>query len=124
MQIQDITSKAFLISVNISLPGNIKQDADITSEVLVEKGISDGAGRWVKTLYPPESFKPFQNISNEARGANSKFITLSLPWTNSGFRIIPATTYFDVSEDLRNIKQSKFLPAIEEFKNKYNDYKN
>jgi hypothetical protein len=121
-KIKDISEKAMLIQVHLATPGNIKTDKQLTTEIIDDKGMGDKSGKWLRQIYPDEALKPFANISNEARGASSQFVKMTLPWLNDGTRILPITNYFECTEMLSKIKNTKFDPAVEEFEQKYPEF--
>lgn len=99
MQIHD---KAVLVKLSIGMPGNTRKDPNITDEVKASHSLGDKAGRWMKQLYPNEALEPLSKLASESRTWHYKH---SLPWTDEGWRILPAAHHFDYTSKMRKYRQ-------------------
>ena len=52
-----LAERAILMRLSISLPGEARQDPALTSDVKREHALGSGAGKWIKSLYPPDALK-------------------------------------------------------------------
>ena len=98
MQIQD---KAMLVRLSIGLPGNGRKDKPLTAEVTAQHQLTGNAGRWVKSLYPPEAFAPITEKAGEAR---TYHYANTLPWMDDGQRILPVTHYTEFTKAMRGFR--------------------
>lgn len=103
----------------ISMPGNIRRDPKLTSDVQREKHLDSKSGRWLKQLYPDEALDPLNKLANEARQWHYGH---SLPWLDEGMRILPSTHYFDYTNQMRDFRHkfeglagSHFLARYDEW---------
>lgn len=115
---KSIAEKAILVSVSINMPGQARQNRQLTEKVKKEKDLGAESGRWLSQRFPSESLKPFNNISQEARGPNSLLFKLSLPFRD-GSRMLPMVNFQEINDNLRKIRDNKFWPAVEKFGNDY-----
>jgi hypothetical protein len=105
----NILNKAILVNLKITIPGNVRQDKTLTDEVIKDKQMENGAGKWVKQRFPDSLLSPFTKLSAEARIAHYKN---SLSWTDDGFRILPILNHFDYMGTMGKYKQ-KFEELID-----------
>jgi hypothetical protein len=98
MQIQD---KALLVKLAIGMPGNGRKDKSITAEVTQKHALAANAGRWNKTLYPPEAFTPLVEVAGAARTYHYE---VTLPWLDEGFRILPTLVYQEYTDKMRKTR--------------------
>jgi hypothetical protein len=106
-----LQESAVLARFSAGMPGEARQDKRLTDEVKTDKGLGKDAGRWVKRLYPAEALEAIRTIVGEAR---TKHYELTLPWDNSGRRILPTTTYLEYQTFMRDLHK-KFDAAREVF---------
>jgi hypothetical protein len=100
------------------MPGRARQDKVLTEDVKKDKNMGATAGRWVKTLFPKDALVKVEQIVGRAR---EKHYELTLPWDDSGFRILPTTTYLDYQREMRALRQ-EFEAAREEFNAKWDEW--
>jgi len=99
--IMQINDKALLVKLNIGMPGNGRKDKAITNEVTANHALASNAGRWNKTLYPPEAFTPITTIAGAARTFH---YDNTLPWLDDGMRILPTLNYQDYTKAMRQFR--------------------
>jgi hypothetical protein len=100
----DLASKTMLIFLSISAWSGGKLDKDSTAEIIASKGAKDGHLRVWKSLVDSESLKAVEKARGNARTYHYK---MTLPWADSGYRILPAANYL------------KYIEAMRAFKNDY-----
>lgn len=79
------------------LPGEQRQDKDLTAEVKKEKGLGERSGKWEKFLYPPQALEAIKSKQNEARQYHA---SMTLPFDN-GTGILPGALIPEYREKLR-----------------------
>jgi len=84
----DLSSKAMLAGLSISVWSAHKYDAKISREVAEKRGANESVGRYRKRLGPDEPLKKLRSIASEAR---DYYYSVTLAWANDGRRILSAT---------------------------------
>ena len=102
------------------MPGEARQDKILTEGVKAAKNLGHQAGRWVKQLYPKDALDTIKNIIGRAR---EKHHELTLPWDDSGYRILPTTTYLEYTQAMREFRK-EFEAARNEFDAKWDEWVN
>jgi hypothetical protein len=92
---------AVLARFSAGMPGEARQDKRLTAEVKTDKNLGKDAGRWVKRLYPAEALEGVRQIVGRAREKHGE---LTLPWDDSGYRILPTTTYLEYQKAMRELR--------------------
>src|SRR6185369_3013865 len=92
-----LAEKAVLASLNISQWSGRKLDRKITDEVNESHGAVADAGRYNKLLVAKVTLDPIQQIVGEAR---SYHIRMTLPWSDSGTRILPSALYLEYTKKI------------------------
>lgn len=111
----DLSTRALLISLNISQWEGRRFDREVTDQVNKENGAADNAGRYNKALIDP---KEMVGIGRVVGAARSGFINRTLPWMNDGTRIANAATYIDFTNWVRTQKDA-FQKEVEAFLVRY-----
>ena len=62
-----LAERAVLMRLSIGLPGEARQDSGLTDDVKREHALGSGAGKWIKSLFPPEALQKIKKLDNEAR---------------------------------------------------------
>ena len=115
---KNLSEKAILVSLVISSWSARKIDKKVTREVEESHDAKD-AGRYNKKLLDKKDLEELEKIAREAREFHNKN---TLPWSDSGDRLLPATNYFNYINNQRVFKQ-QFENAIETFIKRYPDLK-
>lgn len=108
----DLSSRALLISLNISQWEGRRFDREVTDQVNTQNGAAGDAGRYNKALIDP---KEMLGIGRVVSATRSGFVTRTLPWMNDGTRIANAASYIDLANWVRDqralyeIEVAKFL---------------
>lgn len=105
-----LKERAILMRLSLGLPGENRQDPGLSDEVKAEHKLGGQAGRWIKSLYPPEALAGVKKLHGEARMYHA---AITLPWDN-GIGILPAALYYEYGERMREI-QGKVEVEVEKF---------
>lgn len=95
-----LAERAVLMRLSIGCPGEQRQDPGLTGEVKAEHKLGAQAGRWVKSLYPPEALKGIKKLDNEARAYHA---AVTLPF-DQGIGILPAALIIEYGDRIRHFK--------------------
>jgi hypothetical protein len=93
-------------------------DKKITERVLNQEYAQGNAGKWSTDLFPNGALKPIAKVDGDIR---KYFLEQTLPWADSGVRLLPQSKFFDYSNELSNfdvVRQQK----IDEFFANYDDH--
>jgi len=100
-----------LCSLSISQWSASKHDRQASEEIAAHHGAQPDVGRYNKLLIPGEKLGEVRRIAGEAR---REHYFMTLPWDDSGYRVLPAAVYLEHTEKLRGHSR-KFAAAVEEF---------
>lgn len=101
-----LKERAVLMKFSAGLPGEQRQDNQLTEDVKREKSLGQRSGKWEKFLYPPEALKDIKAKQNEARQYHG---AVTLPF-DTGIGILPAPLIKDYGDRMREFKgQIEFL---------------
>ncbi len=112
-----IENRAILVSVHLTKMSGACIDKKITEQVLHQEYASGSAGKWSTDLFPNGALKPISKVDGDIR---KYFIDQTLPWADSGVRLLPQSRFMEYSNELSNfsvIRDQK----VDEFFNNY-DY--
>jgi hypothetical protein len=114
-----ITERAMLAAVHISIWTAVKHDRKVSHEVAQQHGAHEGAGRYNKQLLrEAEKLEALRSLSGQIR---QYFYKISLPWSDEGYRLLPAHFYFELTTKMREFEQA-FAQQVEEFLAVYPSY--
>ena len=114
-----ITERAMLAAIHISVWTAIKHDRKVSREVAEQHGAYVGAGRYNKQLLrEAERLESLRSLSGQIR---QYFYKITLPWSDEGYRLLPAHFYFELTTKMREFEQS-FAQQVEEFLAVYPSY--
>src|SRR5215475_7553907 len=82
-----LSSRAMLCSLSISQWSASKHDRQASEEIAAHHGAQPDVGRYNKLLIPREKLAEVRKIAGEAR---REHYFMTLPWDDSGFRVLPA----------------------------------
>jgi len=116
-----ISTQAMLASPSIRTWSARRYDATATATVAKEHHNEKDMGRYNKCLIDvkADSFVRISKIANEVR---TWIYEHSLPWTQTGARILPAAMYLDFNSEVLKYRR-KFDDAVETFLDEYDDLK-
>lgn len=112
----NIGSAALLVEVNISSWSARKLDKKVTEEVNQNKGASRSASRTNKNLLADD--EKLEAINKFAANFRNWLYAETLPWSNSGLRLIPTAKFFSFKQTIDKYK-SEFEQLVSEFVTEY-----
>jgi len=111
-----IASSAVLIDLNISLWTARKLDKNVSKEIDIEKGTTTKAGNYNKhILAGTEQLENITKLSGEIREWHTR---MTLPWSDTGTRLLPMTNFFDYKQRLSEY-EAEFRARVNTFVNEY-----
>ena len=114
-----ITEKAMLAAVHISIWTAVKHDRKVSRDVADQHGAHQGAGRYNKQLLRgADKLEELRTLAGQIR---QYFYKITLPWSDEGFRLLPANFYFDLMARMREFEAS-FEQGVESFLGVYPQY--
>lgn len=113
-----IDTRAYLVSLNISMCTFRKFDKALSLEVTSAHAADTDMARVNKRLLPKGCLDEFTKLSGRARNCVYKY---TLPWYDNGQRILPVANQFKLGQELQAI-QYDWDNAVDEFEQKYPRY--
>jgi hypothetical protein len=99
----DVT--CMLASLHIRSWGAEIKDRKISQDVADQHSTANNVGRYVKKLVAREAIQQIQRIASAARAA---YYFNTLPWTNDGARILPASMWMEYTAKMSQYKTAYF----------------
>lgn len=112
-----IKEKAILVSCKISMWSGLKSDSEASEKLSTLTGAKSGSSRVTKNLIDRKALSEVQSIYNRMKKYQE---SVTMPWFDNGFRILPATKFNDYSARVREFK-TDFDKAVEEITDGYHD---
>ena len=112
-----LSSRAMLVALNIRQWSARKFDKQATREVESSHN-ADNAGRFNKLLIEPTALR---DINHHAAALRDKHYATTLPWGESGERLLPADLYLSFQVDMQALK-NRFDAAVRLFLTNYPRY--
>lgn len=106
-----ISSSAMLVELNISVWTGRKYDKQVSREVDVAKQTQTRAGNYNKILFADEP--KFSAIGKFAGNARTFHYHATMPWSDSGLRLLTTAMYFDYAKQISAYEQ-EFYQLVEE----------
>lgn len=116
--VPSISSSAMLVELNISTWTGRKLDKQVSAEIDTQKQTTTRAGNYNKKLFADEP--TFDAISKFAGNARTFHYHATMPWSDSGLRLLTTAMYFDYHKTISQMEQD-FDGLVDEF---LNDYQN
>src|ERR1700761_9519137 len=114
-----ITERAMLAAIHISIWTAVKHDRKVSRDVANQHGAHESAGRYNKQLLrEAEKLESLRSLSGQIR---QYFYKITLPWSDEGYRLLPAHFYFELTTKMREFEQT-FAQQVEEFLAVYPSY--
>jgi hypothetical protein len=114
-----ITEKAMLAAVHISVWTATKHDRQVSREIATQHGAHENAGRYNKKLL--QQAGKLEAIRTLAGQIRAYFYQVTLPWSDEGYRILPANLYFELSKKMAEFERG-FHTAVNLFLAEYPSY--
>jgi len=111
----ELSNKGMLVDLSISLWTGRKADNAVSAEIAVAHHAKD-AGTFWKCLLDPKVLKP---VINHAQLTRLQFYEKTLPWLDSGARVLPSRSYFDFME-WTNQRVNEFNALVQTLLDSYN----
>lgn len=112
-----ITERALLVDLRIHAWGGTKTDKDATEKVAEEFEAKKSAGSYSKRLLPSEAFREIYRVWNVIINEHNR---RTLPWADSGARVISSDAWFDYNKVIRKLKED-WSAAVDNFCENYKD---
>src|SRR5260370_1179079 len=103
-----LSSKAMLCTVSISAWSGYKDDREASEQIAEIHGAEKDSGRFNKLLVPRKELEEITKIIGKAR-RDHEFVTL--PWSDNGYRVLPAAAYMDHTNTMR-ANATEFQAAV------------
>jgi hypothetical protein len=114
-----ITERAMLAVVHISVWPAMKHDRKVSRDVAHQHGAQETAGRYNKQLLRgAEKLDALRTLAGQIR---DYFYQITLPWSDDGYRLLPAHFYFEITRQMREFERI-FWSGVEEFLEVYPTY--
>src|SRR5579864_4460732 len=114
-----ITERAMLAAIHISIWTAVKHDRKIGREVASQHGAHESAGRYNKRLLRgAEKLEALRSLAGQIRPS---FYKITLPWSDEGYRLLPAHFYFQLTTQVREF-EAAFARSVDEFLEIYPSY--
>ncbi|HEY2039577.1 MAG TPA: hypothetical protein VGG95_07920 [Edaphobacter sp.] len=108
-----------LAAVHISIWTAMKHDRRVSQEVAAQHGAPVTSGRYNKQLLRDAA--KLDELRTLAGQIRQHFHKVTLPWSDEGYRVLPAHFFFDLSAEMRVLEQA-FETLVEEFLDIYPSY--
>jgi hypothetical protein len=116
--VPSISSSAMLVELNISVWTGRKFDKTVSAEIDVQKQTTTRAGNYHKKLFADEP--KFDAISKYAGNARTYHYFATMPWSDSGLRLLTTSMYFDYHKKVTDMEQ-EFYKLVNDFLNDYDN---
>lgn len=103
-----LSSKAMLCTVSISAWSGYKYDREASEQIAEIHNAEKDSGRFNKRLVPRKELEEITKIIGSAR-RDHEFVTL--PWSDNGYRVLPAAAYMDHTTTMR-LHAGEFNAAV------------
>lgn len=110
-------TRAMLVNLNISMWTARKYDSKVSKQVETVYS-AENSGRYNKILIATEYISNIQKVVNAARTYHYEN---TLPWFDTGGRLLPTANYFEYTGKMQNF-QIQFEQMVKDFISLYPDY--
>ena len=111
----NLSEKAMLVHLRISMSLFHIKDSRVSAEIKQTKNADFDSGNWWTYLIPK---KELDGIVRAAGKCRAVVESMTLPWNDSGDRILPSELYFDFTQKLRKATD-EYDSEIEKFISRY-----
>jgi hypothetical protein len=113
-----LADRAVIVNLSISQWSAKTTDKKVNREVATAHGSEESMGNYRKSLVAKEAIQKYTKLAGEIRAEHYK---LSLPWRDTGDRILSSAGYFEYAETMRK-RQAEIEAIWDEFCASYPDY--
>lgn len=114
--VPSISSSAMLVELNISVWTGRKFDKQVSAEIDTQKQTTTRAGNYSKRLFADEPI--FDAIQKFAGNARTYHYHATMPWSDSGLRLLTTAMYFDYNKKISEMEMD-FDQLVSNFTNQY-----
>jgi hypothetical protein len=111
MNSETLSERAVIVNLSISQWSAAKSDKKVNHEVAKQHGNDENMGNYRKTLVAKEALRAIKEITAKAREEHYR---VTLPWRDTGDRVLSSAGYFAYAEVIRKI-QAEFETAVDAF---------
>lgn len=111
-----IANSGVLANISLSVWTGRKLDRAVSEEVDVAKSTNTRAGNYHKNLFA--GVTELEQVKTVAGKIRNWHVKQTLPWADSGERLLPMSNFMDYKRDL-SVLESEFNTAVENFCAKY-----
>jgi hypothetical protein len=117
MAIKSLSSSAMLLDLHMSVYTGRKQDKATAAEISITKNTrSAKAASVYKSLFTED--KDLEAIASYAGRVRTWLYSVTLPWADSGTRLVPTKNFFDITHELAE-HEREFSRLVDVFINNY-----
>lgn len=114
--VPSISSSAMLVELNISVWTGRKFDKGVSQEIDTAKQTTTRAGNYSKRLFADEPM--FDAIQKYTGNARTYHYHATMPWSDSGLRLLTTTMFFDYQHEITRMEQ-EFNQLVDNFVSSY-----
>jgi|WetSurSiteA1Bulk_404760.scaffolds.fasta_scaffold14590_3 hypothetical protein len=114
-----LSDRAILVRIKECMNGVFKYDTEAQKNLAQAAGGDEKSFVVTKKLYPKFALSDMETCISQARHIHR---TMTLPWNDVGYRLLPNTKFFDFVNAVNKVKE-KFVQAREYFKENLDLYK-
>lgn len=103
VSVPSISSSAMLVELNISVWTGRKFDKNVSAEIDAQKQTTTRAGNYHKKLFADEP--TFDAIGKYAGNARTRHYFITMPWSDSGVRLLTTSLFFDYEKEMTGYQQ-------------------
>lgn len=115
-KVPSISSSAMLVELNISVWTGRKFDKQVSAEIDTQKQTTTRAGNYSKRLFADEPI--FDAIQKFAGNARTYHYHATMPWSDSGLRLLTTAMYFDYNKKISEMEMD-FDQLVSNFTTQY-----
>lgn len=108
---QNLSERAMMVNLSISQWSAAKSDRKVNKEVSLAHGSDENMGNYRKALIAKDAIQTVTKLTGAIRQEHYR---LTLPWRDSGDRVLSSTGYFAYSEKMRDF-QRQWEIAVDNF---------
>ena len=117
MATKSLSSSAMLLDLHLSVYTGRKQDKATAAEINISKNTrSSKAASVYKSLFTED--KDLEAIASYAGRVRTWLYSVTLPWADSGTRLVPTKNFFDITHELAE-HEREFNRLVDVFINNY-----
>lgn len=113
-----LSERAMLARVQIKQWSATKTDQKVTDQVHEEHHASDDAGRYLKRLVSKNALAELAKVARQARAIHEK---RTLPWEDTGARILSAAGYLEYAAEMAKFREA-YEAEADRFAAGYDDF--